>query len=85
MVEVGKFGRRPMRSPCAHALFLVNMRTRQVLRSLTKTTAVEVGLKDKSGVDKIIVEKQPYQLLDSREFFPGFLATNFHKFDDFSS
>ena len=40
-------------------------------------------LKDKSGVDKIIIEKQPYQLLNtSREFSPTFQASNFHKFDD---
>ena len=40
-------------------------------------------LKDKSGVDKIIVKKQPYQLLNtSREFFPSFRGLNFHKFDD---
>ena len=40
-------------------------------------------LKDKSGVDKIIVKKQPYQLLNtSREFFPSFRALNIHKFDD---
>ena len=40
-------------------------------------------LKDKSGVDEIIVKKQPYQLLNtSREFFPSFHASNFHKLDD---
>ena len=38
------------------------------------------GLKDKSRVDKIIVKKQPYQLLNTRrEFFPSFDACNFHK------
>ena len=38
------------------------------------------GLKDNSGVDKIMVKKQPYQLLStSREFFPSFDASNFHK------
>ena len=37
-------------------------------------------LKVKSGVDKIIVKKQPYQLLNtSRQFFPSFHALNFHK------
>ena len=37
-------------------------------------------LKDKSGVDKIIVKKQPYQLLNTNcEFFPSFDASNFHK------
>ena len=38
------------------------------------------GLKDKSGVDKIIVKKQPYQLLNTNlELFPSFDASNFHK------
>ena len=43
-------------------------------------------LKDKFGVHKIIVEKQPYQLLNTnREFFPSFDASNFHKVvNDFS-
>ena len=37
-------------------------------------------LKDKSGVDKIIVKKQPSQLLNTnREFFSSFNASNFHK------
>ena len=41
---------------------------------------VESILKDKSGVDKIIVKKQPYQLLNTnREFLPSFGASNFHK------
>ena len=32
-------------------------------------------------IDKIIVKKQPYQLLNaSREFFPSFHASNIHKF-----
>ena len=45
-----------------------------------------VALKNKSGVDKIIAKKQPYQLLNtSREYFPSFHASNFHKFDDYSS
>ena len=40
-------------------------------------------LKDKSGVDKIILKKQPYQLLKtSHEFLPSFPGSNFHKFDD---
>ena len=43
-------------------------------------------LKDKSGVDKIIFKKQLYQLLNtSRECFPSFDATIFHKLDDESS
>ena len=37
-------------------------------------------LMDKSGVDQIIVKKQPYQLLNtSRECFPSFDTSNFHK------
>ena len=43
-------------------------------------------LKDKSGVYKIIVKKQPFQLLNtSREFFPSFDASNFHELVDESS
>ena len=43
-------------------------------------------LKDKSGVDKIIVKKQPYELLNtSREFFPSFDASKFHKLVNESS
>ena len=39
-----------------------------------KTTKKLSHLKDKSGLDKIIVKKQPYQLLNTnREFFPSFL------------
>ena len=42
--------------------------------------------KHKSGIDKIIVKKKPYQLLNtSREFFPSFDASNFHKLVDESS
>ena len=38
-------------------------------------------LKDKSGVDKMFVKKQPYQQLNtSCEFFPSFDASNFHTF-----
>ena len=45
-----------------------------------------VYLKDKSGVDKIIVEKQPCQLLNTdREFFPSFDASNVHKLINESS
>ena len=37
-------------------------------------------LKDKSGVDKIIVKKKPNQKLNTNlEFFPSFDASNFHK------
>ena len=37
-------------------------------------------LKEKSEVDKIIVKKQPYQLLNTnREFFPSFDASNLHR------
>ena len=40
---------------------------------------IQVTLKDKSGVDKIIIKKQSYQLLNTnREFFPSFDASNFH-------
>ena len=36
--------------------------------------------------DKIIVKKQPYQLLNTnREFFPSFDASNFHKLVNESS
>ena len=43
-------------------------------------------LKNKSGVDRIIVRKQPYHLLNTnREFFPSFDTANFHKLDDESS
>ena len=39
-----------------------------------------IVLKGKSGVDKIIVKKQAYQLLNTnREFFLSFDASNFHK------
>ena len=45
-----------------------------------------LSLKEKSGVDEIIVKKQPYQLLNtSRELFPSFDASSFHKLDDESS
>ena len=41
---------------------------------------------DKSGLDEIIVKRQPYQLLStSREFFPSFDASNFHKLVNESS
>ena len=40
-------------------------------------TVVELG---KSDVDKVIVKKQPYQLLNTnREFFPSFDASNCHE------
>ena len=43
-------------------------------------------LKDKSGVDKIIVKKQPCQLLNTnRELFPSFDATKFHELVNESS
>ena len=42
--------------------------------------------KDKSGIYKIIVKKQPNQLLNTNgEFFCGFDALNFHELDDESS
>ena len=37
-------GRRPVPSPCTHALLLESMRNRQAHRSSIKTTAVEVVL-----------------------------------------
>ena len=43
-------------------------------------------LKDKSGVHKIIVKEQAYQLLNTnREFFPSFDASNVHKLVNESS
>ena len=40
-------------------------------------------LNNKSGVDKIIVKRQLYQLLNThRKFFPRFHASNFYKLDD---
>ena len=43
-------------------------------------SATEARLMDKSAIDKIIVKKQSYQLLNTnREFFPSFDASNFHK------
>ena len=43
-------------------------------------------LKDKSRVDRIIIKRQPYQLLNTnREFFPSFDDSNFHKLVDESS
>ena len=43
-------------------------------------------LQHKSGVDKIIVKKQPYQLLNTnREFFLSFDASNLHKLVNESS
>ena len=43
-------------------------------------------VKGQVGVDDIIVKKQPYQLLNtSREFFPSFDASNFHKLVNESS
>ena len=57
----------------------------QNLRFLQKRACAKT-LKDKSGVDEIIVKKQPYQLLStSREFFPSFNASNFHKLVNESS
>ena len=44
---------------------------------------LKLTLKDKSEVDRTIVKKQPYQLLNiSRKFFASFHASNFHKLDD---
>ena len=42
-------------------------------------TNQEMTLKDKYGVDRIIVKKQSYQLLSTnREFFPNCDVSNFH-------
>ena len=39
------------------------------------------NVKEQTGVDKIFVKRQPYQLLNTnREFLPSFDASNFHKF-----
>ena len=47
--------------------------------------ALSVG-KDKSEVDRIIVKKQHYQLLNTnREVFPRFDVSNFHKLVNESS
>ena len=44
---------------------------------------VKGQVKGQAGVDKIIVKKQPYQLLNANhEFFPSFDASNFHRFVD---
>ena len=40
---------------------------------------IQETLKDKFGVDKIVVKKQLYLTNTSREFFPSFDASNFHK------
>ena len=54
------------------------------LKLPTKDSGKNSSLKkERSGVDKIIVKKQPYQLLNtSHEFFLSFQALNFHKLDD---
>ena len=46
--------------------------------------SLAIFLKNKSGVDEITVEKQPY-LNTSPEFFPSFDASNFHKLVNLSS
>ena len=49
-------------------------------------TRTYIVLKDKSGVDKIIVKKELYQpLYTNRDFIPSFDASNFHKSNDQSS
>ena len=46
----------------------------------------QAALKDTSAGEKIIVKKQPYQLLNTNhEFFPSFDASNFHELVDESS
>ena len=45
-----------------------------------------LDLLEKFGVDRIIVKKQPYQLLNTGlEFFPSFDASSFHKLINESS
>ena len=49
-------------------------------------SAVTRCFKGQVGVDKIMIKKQPYQMLNTnREFFPSFDAPNFHKLFDESS
>ena len=63
-----------------------NFRSVSLLRFSHASNTLGSSLKDKSGVDKIIVKKQPYQLLNTnREFFPSFDASNFHQFANESS
>ena len=53
------------------------------LNVMIRARELDQRLKGKSVVDKIIFKKQIYQLLNtSREIFPSFHASNFHKFDD---
>ena len=55
-------------------------------KTSTLLTLKSYVLKDKSGIDKIIVEKQPYQLLNTNfELFPRFDASNFPKLVNESS
>ena len=59
---------------------IIFIREHLLVTSKLRQTIISCDLKDKSGLDKIIVEKQPYQLLNTnREFFPSFDTSNFHK------
>ena len=67
-------------------VYLIKKRHCCACLKMVSKWCVDVCLKDKSGVDKIIVKKQPYQLLKSnRESFPSFDASNFHKLVNESS
>ena len=56
------------------------------LYSVTNQIEQRLLLKNKSGVYKIIVKKQPYQLLNTnREFVPNLDTSNFHKLINESS
>ena len=94
--DLPRLGRAWNRSPDGNVRHLIAFREVQLLlenpqqESCPTNQGAEnsithlLELKNKSGVDKIIVKKQPYQLLNTnREFFPSFY-TNFHKlFDQF--
>ena len=55
-------------------------------RRKMSANSTSTNLKDKSGVDKIIIKKQPYRLLNtSRDFLPSCDASNFHKLVNESS
>ena len=62
------------------------MFTKNCAFALSIFIMIFIMLKDKSEVDKIIAKRQPYQLLNtSREFFPSFDPSNFHKLVNESS
>ena len=64
---------------CVLVLLFVFLDAKQITLGVEYNASAHF-LKDKSGLDKIIVKKQPYQLLNTnREFFPSFDASNFLK------